>query len=67
MNNIDESIKEIDRAITELGLKGVQIHTDINGVALDVSEFLPILIRWRNMTCPCGCIRLGAISSLIIF
>jgi hypothetical protein len=41
-NNPDASLKEIDRAITQLGARGIQIFTNINGRPLDDPEFLPI-------------------------
>jgi predicted TIM-barrel fold metal-dependent hydrolase len=42
LNDVDASLKEIDRAIGELGLKGIQVFTDINGRPLDAPDFLPI-------------------------
>jgi len=42
MNNMDEALKEADRAINDLGLKGVQISTNVNGKPLDLPEFLPL-------------------------
>ena len=48
MNNIDAALKEIDRAINELGFKGVLIHTPIYDQspdrrrAIDSPEIMPI-------------------------
>jgi aminocarboxymuconate-semialdehyde decarboxylase len=42
MNNIDEALKEADRAINGLGLKGVLIYTNIDGKPLDRPEFMPL-------------------------
>jgi uncharacterized protein len=42
MNDPDGSLKEMDRAITDLGAKGIQLYTNINGKALDAPEFQPI-------------------------
>ena len=42
MNDMDEAMKETDRAITELRFKGVQISSDINGKPLDSPEFMPL-------------------------
>jgi uncharacterized protein len=39
MNNIDEALKEADRAIKDLGLKGVQIYSTINGESLDHPKY----------------------------
>jgi len=45
MNNVPEALKEMDRAIGELGAKGVQIFTNVNGRPLDEPEFYPIFER----------------------
>ncbi|MFQ5827029.1 MAG: amidohydrolase family protein, partial [Dehalococcoidia bacterium] len=42
MNNMDAALKEAERAIKELGLKGVIIHTPINGKPMDSPEFMPL-------------------------
>lgn len=42
MNNIDAAIKELDRSIKELDLKGVQLYTPLNGKPLDSTELMPI-------------------------
>lgn len=39
LNNPDASLKEMDRAVTELGARGIQIFTNINGKPLDDSQF----------------------------
>ena len=35
MNNVPEALKEMERAITQLGAKGIQIFTNVNGRPLD--------------------------------
>src|SRR6185503_20141568 len=45
MNNVQASIEEMDRAIGELGAKGIQIFTNMNGKAMDGPEFYPIFER----------------------
>jgi len=45
MNNIPEALKEMDRAIGELGAKGVQIITSVAGRPLDDPEFFPVFER----------------------
>ena len=35
MNNPDEAVAEVERAIVELGACGVQIHSNVDGKALD--------------------------------
>lgn len=47
MNNPDAALKEADRAINELGFKGIYVHSNINGKPLDAPEFLPL---WEKMS-----------------
>ena len=42
MNNVPEALKEMDRAINQLGARGVQILTSVNGRPLDDPEFFPV-------------------------
>jgi predicted TIM-barrel fold metal-dependent hydrolase len=42
LNDIDASLKEIDRTITDLKFKGVQVFTNISGETLDMPKFRPI-------------------------
>jgi predicted TIM-barrel fold metal-dependent hydrolase len=42
MNNVPAALVEMKRAIEELGAKGIQIFTNVNGRPLDDPEFLPI-------------------------
>jgi uncharacterized protein len=42
MNNPDQSVKEMDRAVTQLGARGIQIFTNVCGKPLDSPEFLPL-------------------------
>lgn len=42
MNNPEASLKEMNRAVFELGAQGVQIFTNVNGKPLDAPEFLPL-------------------------
>ncbi len=46
MNNPDAALEEADRAITELGFRGIYVHSNINGKPLDSPEFLPL---WDKM------------------
>ena len=46
MNDIDAALAEADRAITRLGLKGVQIYSRIHGDTLDNPRFKPL---WEKM------------------
>ncbi len=47
MNNIDAALKETDRAVKELGFRGIYVHSNINGKPLDSPEFLPL---WEKMS-----------------
>jgi predicted TIM-barrel fold metal-dependent hydrolase len=42
LNDTDESLKEIDRAVWQLGALGVQMFTNVQGVPLDDRRFDPI-------------------------
>jgi predicted TIM-barrel fold metal-dependent hydrolase len=42
MNNVPEALKEMERAITVVGARGIQIFTNVNGRPLDDEEFWPI-------------------------
>jgi predicted TIM-barrel fold metal-dependent hydrolase len=46
MNDIDEALKEADRAINQLHFKGVQIFSHVNGQKLDEPRFQPL---WKLM------------------
>ena len=46
MNNINAALKETDRAIRDLGFRGIYVHSNINGKPLDAPEFLPL---WEKM------------------
>jgi len=45
-------LEELDRAILNLGLSGVEIGTNINGKYLDSSEFLPFFERVHELDVP---------------
>lgn len=42
MNNMDAALKETDRAVQELGFKGVYVNTPVDEKPLDLPEFLPL-------------------------
>ena len=42
LNNMNAAVKEAERAIKELGFKGVQIYTSIQGKPLSLEEFMPL-------------------------
>lgn len=45
MNNMDATLAEIDRAINDLGARGVQVFTNVAGKPLSVPEFRPVFQR----------------------
>ena len=52
MSDIDEALKEAERAITSLGLKGVLIYSNINGKPLDSPEFMPLYAMMARFDLP---------------
>ncbi len=51
MNNVDASLKEIDRAVSELGARGFQIYTNVAGKPLDAAR-VRAHIRRRSASRP---------------
>jgi predicted TIM-barrel fold metal-dependent hydrolase len=52
LNSMDAALKELDRAINDLKLKGVQIFTSISGKPLDSPEFMPLYERMAGFDLP---------------
>ena len=52
MNDIDASLEEADRAITQLKLQGVQIYTRIKGERLDSPKFKPLFEKMAKYRLP---------------
>lgn len=52
LNDLDASLMEIDRAINELKLRGIQIHTSIKGKPIDSPEFFPIFEKMVKYNLP---------------
>ena len=52
MNNPDAAVKEVDRAVTELDACGAQIHSNVNGRALDDPAFFPVFERLERLGKP---------------
>lgn len=52
MNNPDAAVKELDRAITELDARGVQIFSNVNGAPLDLPEYFPIFEKMAGYDLP---------------
>jgi aminocarboxymuconate-semialdehyde decarboxylase len=45
MNNVPAALNEMDRAVGELGARGVQVVNHVNGRPLDDPEFFPVFER----------------------
>lgn len=52
MNNTDAAIKEMERAIGELGACGIQVHSNVDGHALDRADYFPIFERVAELGVP---------------
>lgn len=52
MNNMDAALIELDRAINDLGFRGVQLYTSINGKPLDSPEFIPVYEKMSQYDLP---------------
>jgi len=52
LNDMDSAMKEVHRAIRELGACGVQIYTDVGGRPLDDPEFDPLFAAMKNYGLP---------------
>jgi predicted TIM-barrel fold metal-dependent hydrolase len=52
MNDVEAAIQESDRAIRELGLRGIYVHSNINGKPLDAPEFLPLFEKMAAYDLP---------------
>jgi aminocarboxymuconate-semialdehyde decarboxylase len=52
LNDVDAALAELDRAVRELGLLGVQIYTDVNGRPLDDPQFMPLFDRIAALGVP---------------
>jgi len=52
MNDIDASLNELDRAINQLNMKGIQLCTDIDGKPLDSPEFMPFFEQMQRYDLP---------------
>lgn len=48
----ESGLSEIDRAVSELGLKGVTISSQVNGLSLDAVEFTPFYKLMKSLAVP---------------
>ena len=42
LNNVDAALMETERAVRELGFKGIQIYPSVNGKPASLEEFMPL-------------------------
>ncbi len=52
MNNPDAALREIDRAVGQLGATGIQIFSNVNGRPLDEPDFQPVFERMAGCGLP---------------
>ncbi len=52
VDDMDAALKETERAITQLGLKGVQLYARVNGEGLDDPKFKPLYERMARYDLP---------------
>jgi aminocarboxymuconate-semialdehyde decarboxylase len=52
LNYPDESVAEIERAVTQLGALGIQVFSNVNGLPLDDPRFLPLFETADRLRCP---------------
>jgi predicted TIM-barrel fold metal-dependent hydrolase len=48
----DAGLREVERAVSELGLKGVTISSQVNGLPLDAKEFTPFYDSMKRLGAP---------------
>jgi aminocarboxymuconate-semialdehyde decarboxylase len=49
LNDVEASVAELDRAVTDLGALGAQLHTHVNGLPLDDPRFEPLFARFHDL------------------
>ena len=49
LNDVDASLRELDRAVGDLGALGAQVYTNVLGVPLDDVRFDPLLSRVEDL------------------
>jgi predicted TIM-barrel fold metal-dependent hydrolase len=52
LNNMDAAMDEIDRSVNQLGAKGVQVFSNVNGRPMDEPEFLPLFQKMAELDLP---------------
>jgi aminocarboxymuconate-semialdehyde decarboxylase len=52
LNNPDSCVEEIHRSVSELGARGVQVFSNVDGKPLDLPEFAPIFATMAKLDLP---------------
>ena len=52
MNNVDACVREAERAVRELGAKGIQVFTNVLGKPLSAAEFRPLFRHMAGIDLP---------------
>jgi predicted TIM-barrel fold metal-dependent hydrolase len=52
LNYPDESVRELERAVTDLGALGVQVFSNVNGLPLDDERFFALFETADRLRCP---------------
>jgi predicted TIM-barrel fold metal-dependent hydrolase len=52
LGRIDDALRELERAVTELGMDGVQFGTSYRGEYLDAPRFAPLLVELNRLGRP---------------
>ncbi|HTM24396.1 MAG TPA: amidohydrolase family protein [Vicinamibacterales bacterium] len=52
LNHPDESVRELERAVAQLGAIGVQVFSNVNGRPLDDARFSPLFETSQRLRCP---------------
>jgi predicted TIM-barrel fold metal-dependent hydrolase len=52
LNHPEESVRELERAVTGLGAIGVQFFSNVNGLPLDDPRFFPLFEACVRLDCP---------------
>jgi len=52
LNYPEESVRELERAVTTLGALGVQVLSNVNGLPLDDDRFFPLFEAAARLECP---------------
>ncbi|HEX6464338.1 MAG TPA: amidohydrolase family protein [Vicinamibacterales bacterium] len=52
LNQPDESVRELNRSVSQLGALGVQFFSNINGLPLDDDRFFPLFETADRLRCP---------------